>query len=42
LLDPGEISVYRGLIGSANWMITLGRFDLAYSVSAMARFNAAP
>jgi hypothetical protein len=24
---PREASIYRGLIGSANWMITLGQFD---------------
>ena len=29
-LDEGEISKYRALIGTANWILTLGRFDIAY------------
>jgi hypothetical protein len=27
LLNPCQASVCRGLIGSANWAVTLGRFD---------------
>jgi hypothetical protein len=42
LLGPAGVSLYRGLIGSANWMITLGRFDIAYATSAMARFSTCP
>lgn len=42
LLDASDISVYRGLIGSANWMITLGRFDIAYAVVSLARYSPAP
>jgi Reverse transcriptase (RNA-dependent DNA polymerase) len=42
LLSENEVSVYRGLIGSANWLITLGRFDIAYAVSSLARYSAAP
>lgn len=42
LLGPRDASVYRGLIGSANWMITLGRFDIAYATNSMARFGMAP
>ena len=41
-LGPKEASLYRGLIGSANWMITLGRFDIHYATGAMARFSMAP
>ena len=39
-LDPKGHSLYRGLIGSANWCITLGRFDIAYATSTLARFSA--
>jgi hypothetical protein len=42
LLDGTESSQYRGLIGSANWMITLGQFDLAYATSSLARYSMAP
>jgi hypothetical protein len=42
LLNPRQSSVYRGLIGSANWIITLGRFDIPYTVNTMSRFSMAP
>jgi hypothetical protein len=32
ILKPRQSSVYRGLIGSSNWIVTLGRFDIAYAV----------
>ena len=41
-LSPTDASIYRGLIGSANWMITLGRFDINYSTNTMSRFSMAP
>jgi len=41
-LSPKEASLYRGLIGSANWMITQGRFDIHYAVSSLSRFAMAP
>jgi hypothetical protein len=41
-LGDKDASLYRGLIGSANWMITLGRFDIAYATNAMARFGMKP
>jgi hypothetical protein len=41
-LDKKNCSVYRGLIGSATWIITLGRFEIYYAVNTMARFSAAP
>jgi hypothetical protein len=34
LLGEREASLFRGFIGSANWMITLGRFDMAYATSS--------
>jgi hypothetical protein len=42
LCTPREASIYRGLIGSANWMITLGRFDIHYTTGALSRFSMAP
>ena len=42
LLSPENISKYRALIGSGNWVVTLGRFDVAYAVSTMARYCMAP
>lgn len=35
LLDPGEARKFRTLTGSTNWVITLGRFDIAYSTMAL-------
>ena len=42
LLEPEDISKYRSLIGSLNWILTLGRFDIAYALSSMSRYNMAP
>jgi hypothetical protein len=42
LLDNRGAAIYRGLIGSANWAIILGRFDIQYTMQAMSRFNMAP
>ena len=42
LCDSETISKYRSLIGSANWIITLGRFDIAYAVSTLSRYSMAP
>ena len=42
LLDPRSASRFRTMIGSANWIITLGRFDINYAVQALSRFNMAP
>ena len=33
---------YRMLVGSAQWAISLGRFDIAYAVSTLARYSALP
>jgi len=40
--DTETISKYKSLIGSANWIITLGRFDIAYAVSTLSRYTMAP
>ena len=42
LLSPEGISKYRSIIGSLNWILTLGRFDIAYALSTMSRYNMAP
>jgi len=42
LLDEEGITNYRMLIGSLNWTVTLGRFDIMFLVVAMARYNAMP
>ena len=41
-MDNEGGSKYRSIIGSLNWAITLGRFDIQYATSMMARFNCAP
>ena len=42
LLSGNEISKYRMLTGSALWAITLGRIDIMYSTTMLARYNNAP
>jgi hypothetical protein len=42
LLDDLHSSKYCALIGSANWIITLGCFDIAYATMALARYSMAP
>jgi hypothetical protein len=42
LLVGDDISRYRMLIGSGNWAVTLGRFDIHFSISTMGRYSAAP
>ena len=42
LLNSELASQYRSLLGSINWVVTLGRFDLAYSLQALSRFTCAP
>ena len=41
-LEQKELSVFYGLIGSANWLITLGRFDVHYATNALSHFSMAP
>jgi len=40
LLEPIEISKYKSLIGSGNWLITLGRFDIQFAISTLAQYTA--
>jgi len=42
LLDNDGAARYRSVIGSLNWIITLGRFDVAYATSALSRFSMQP
>ena len=42
LCSPTEATQYRSLIGSANWIVTLGRFDIAFALQSLARFCMAP
>ena len=42
LLAPLEITKYQMLVGCANWVITLGRFDVHYAIITLARYSQAP
>ena len=42
LLDFDDIKIYQSLIGSLQWTIQIGRFDIATAVMTMSRFRAAP
>ena len=35
-------SKYRSVIGSCNWMIILGRFDICYATTTLSRYSMAP
>ena len=41
-LDPEGIRKYQSLIGSLQWIVTIGRFDVATAVMTLSRFRAAP
>lgn len=42
LCSPLKASKYRSLIGSANWVVALGRLDIAYATSTLARYSSMP
>ena len=42
LVPPAQITIYQGLLGSANWIITLGRFDIHYAINTLSRYSMAP
>jgi len=42
LLNVTDTSKYRALIGSANWIVLLGRFDIAYATNTLARYSMQP
>ena len=37
-----EATLYCLMVGSANWVVTLGRFDIAFALQSLARFSMAP
>lgn len=41
-LGEREIKIYQSMIGSAQWIIQLGRFDIAVHVMSLSSFRAAP
>ena len=42
LLDIEDTKIYQSLIGSLQWVIQIGRFDVATAVMTLSRFRAAP
>jgi len=42
LLEGSEIAKYQMLIGCLNWIVTLGRFDVQYATSTLARYSTCP
>jgi hypothetical protein len=42
LLDMEGIKIYQSLIGALQWVIQIGRFDVATAVMTMSRFRASP
>ena len=42
ILNPTRHSQFRSLVGCANWLVTLGRFDVAYAVNTFSRFSMQP
>src|SRR5687767_1105052 len=42
LLSAHQTSVYKSLLRSANWIIMLGRFDIAYATNTLSRYSMAP
>ena len=42
LLDEENQRIYQSLIGSLQWVIQIGRFDVCTAVMTMSRFRAAP
>ena len=42
LLDIEQMQIYQSLIGSLQWVIQIGRFDVSTAVMTLSRFRAAP
>ena len=42
ILDPERHLHFRSLVGCANWLVILGRFDIAYSANTFSRFSNDP
>ena len=41
-LDAAGIAKYQSMIGAAQWLISLARFDIATAIMTLSRFRAAP
>ena len=41
-LSCKDASVDRSIIGSLNWVVTLGRFDVFYATSTLSRYSMQP
>jgi hypothetical protein len=41
-LNEKNHNLFRAIIGSLNWLVTLGRIDIAYATNTLARFSMAP
>ena len=39
LLDPGKLNKYQQLIGIGNWLVTIGRIDIAHAVGTLSRYS---
>ena len=42
LLDDDDHTKYQMLIGMLNWIVTIGRIDIAFAVTSLSRFVASP
>jgi hypothetical protein len=42
LLNDDDVQKYQSLIGSMQWAVSLGRFDIATAVMTMSAYRAAP
>ena len=42
MLNDDEHRKFQMLVGILNWIVTIGRFDVAYATMSLARFTAAP
>ena len=42
ILPDQNASHFRAIIGSLNWIVTLGRMDIAYATNTLARFSMQP
>jgi hypothetical protein len=42
LLDDTQTSYYQSLVGTLQWLVELGRIDIHYATSCMAKFSASP
>ena len=42
LVSSKSASIYRGMIGSCNWLVTLGQFDIHFAIQSLSRYSMAP